>query len=81
MSTSPRRGSCSFEEALSAGSADCSVLSIAEIIATGVDVSVSWLLGIVGVDGADRSLDVSENAESFRVDTRFEGVTDVVMVP
>ena len=78
MITSPRRGGCSTEAVLSAGSEDCSVLSMAEIIETGLDVSVSWLLGIVGVDGA---LNVSENAESFRVDTRFEGVTDVVMVP
>ena len=78
MSTMPRRGSCSIEEALSEGSADCSVLSMGEIIATGVDVSVSWLLGIVGADGA---LNVSENAESFRVDTRFEGVTVEVLVP
>ena len=74
----PRRGSCSIEEALSAGSADCSVLSMAEIIATGLDVSVSWLVDVVGVLGA---LDVSENAESFRVDSRIEGVTVVVMVP
>ena len=78
MSTMPRKGSCSFEVALSEGSADCSVLSMAEIIETGLDVSVSWLLGIVGADGA---LNVSESAESFRVDTRFEGVTVVGIVP
>ena len=78
MSTMPRRGSCSIEEALSEGSADCSVLSMAEIIATGLDVSVSWLVDVVGVLGA---LDVSENVESFRVDSRFEGVTVVGIVP
>jgi hypothetical protein len=72
------RGGCSFEEVFSVGSEDCSVLSMAEIITIGLDVSVSWLLGIVGVRGA---LKASENAESFRVDTRFEGVPAVVIAP